>query len=142
EADVAVLNSGGLRADLRATQPTYGDLFEVLPFDNTVVVVRMTGAEVREMFRLSPGGEHGVLQESGLAVTLDPQRKDDPVVSIALADGTPLDPARTYTVAMNDFMAGGGASLKALMPRIPADRRRTIDDPPMRDLVIAALRKM
>jgi len=47
--DVAVMNNGGIRADLEAGEVTYGQLFEVQPFDNTLVRVTMVGSDLRNI---------------------------------------------------------------------------------------------
>ncbi len=109
--DFAMTNSGGLRADIDAGEITFGEIFEAQPFDNTMVVVELTGAEVRQVLEEGITGDHGVVQVSGLQFTFD---YDAPVGSriigdvIDLSTGLPLDPTATYYVAVNDFMANGG----------------------------------
>uniref|UniRef100_A0A832I509 Multifunctional 2',3'-cyclic-nucleotide 2'-phosphodiesterase/5'-nucleotidase/3'-nucleotidase n=1 Tax=Eiseniibacteriota bacterium TaxID=2212470 RepID=A0A832I509_UNCEI len=107
-ADVAFQNSGGLRADLAAGEVTRGDLYEVMPFDNTLVTMELTGAEIRRV--LEEGLASGrVAQVSGIRYAFDLGRAPmDRVVELTAADGAPLDPARTYRVACNNFMATGG----------------------------------
>jgi len=109
--DFALTNSGGLRVDLDAGTITFGEIYEVLPFDNTLVVVELDGNEVRQVLEEGITGDHGVVQVSGLRFTFD---YDATVGSrivgdvIDLSTGLPLDPATTYYVAVNDFMASGG----------------------------------
>ena len=109
--DFALTNSGGLRADIDAGPITFGEVFEALPFDNTLVMVELDGNEVRQVLEEGITGEHGVVQVSGLQFTFD---YDAPVGSrivgdvIDLSTGQPLDPNTTYVVAVNDFMANGG----------------------------------
>jgi len=108
KADMAFQNSGGLRADLPEGVITKGSVYDVMPFDNTLVVVKLTGAEVLRM--LEQGLAHGrVSQQSGLRYRFDLSRPEmQRLVSVTLADGSPLEDARTYTVAVNNFMAEGG----------------------------------
>ncbi|HTK32902.1 MAG TPA: 5'-nucleotidase C-terminal domain-containing protein [Candidatus Saccharimonadaceae bacterium] len=107
-ADVALQNSGGLRADLAEGEITRGAVYEVMPFDNTIVTVDLTGAQLRAVFDDGLKGGH-VPQVSGLKFVFDLSRPaDQRLVSIALADGTALDGAKTYKVAVNNFMATGG----------------------------------
>ena len=107
----ALTNSGGLRADIDAGPITFGEVFEALPFDNTLVVVELDGNEVRQVLEEGTTGAHGVVQVSGLSFTFD---YDAPVGSrivgdvIDLSTGQALDAAATYNVAVNDFMASGG----------------------------------
>jgi 2',3'-cyclic-nucleotide 2'-phosphodiesterase (5'-nucleotidase family) len=109
--DFALTNSGGLRADIDAGEIIFGEIFEALPFDNTLVVVELDGAELRQALEEGVSGAHGVTQVSGLQFEFD---YDAPVGSriignvIDLSTGMPLDPATTYYVAVNDFMAAGG----------------------------------
>jgi 2',3'-cyclic-nucleotide 2'-phosphodiesterase (5'-nucleotidase family) len=109
--DFAFTNSGGLRVDIDAGEITYGEVYEALPFDNTLVVVELDGNEVRQVLEEGITGDHGVVQVSGLQFTFDYDA--DPGSRIVgdvidLSTGLPLDPGTTYFVAVNDFMAGGG----------------------------------
>ena len=147
-ADIAVLNSGGLRTSLRAGTLRYSDMFEVMPFDNYPAVVTMTGAEIADMLRVVSTGERGVLQVSGLRYVIDEARdRDKPpaqrnrVASITLANGQPLDPKALYRVAMPDFLANGGEALTDVMNAIPADRKTIDRSIPLRDVFIVALQK-
>jgi 2',3'-cyclic-nucleotide 2'-phosphodiesterase (5'-nucleotidase family) len=109
--DFALTNSGGLRADIDAGPITFGEVFEAIPFDNTLVVVELDGGEVRQVLEEGITGEHGVVQVSGLQFTFN---YDVPVGSrivgdvVDLSTSAPLDPTTTYYVAVNDFMANGG----------------------------------
>jgi len=109
--DFAVTNSGGLRADIGAGPITFGEVFEAQPFDNTLVTVELTGAQIYDMLEEGITGDHGVIQVSGLQFTFD---YDAPVGSriigdvIDLSTGLAIDPSATYYVATNDFMAAGG----------------------------------
>ena len=109
-ADLAVLNSGGIRRDLPAGPLTALLVHEVLPFANTLGVVTMTGAEVQLMAdanaRGQVGGDHGILQVSGISYAVVPAAGDVPVHAGDVAvGGKPLDPAATYRVAMPDYVA-------------------------------------
>ncbi len=109
--DFAFTNSGGLREDIDAGEITFGEVFAALPFDNTLVTVELSGEEVRAVLEEGTSGAHGLIQVSGLAFTFD---YDAPAGSRLVGDvidvstGLPLDPAATYVVAVNDFMANGG----------------------------------
>jgi 2',3'-cyclic-nucleotide 2'-phosphodiesterase/3'-nucleotidase len=106
--DIAFQNAGGLRADVAAGDLTVGDVFEVIPFDNTVVTVTLTGAQVLETLEQGVSPTNCV-QLSGLKLVYDPQKpRGQRVVSATLPGGKPIDPAARYKVATNDFMAQGG----------------------------------
>lgn len=147
-ADIGFFNSGGIRSDLRAGELVYGDLFEVSPFDNYPAVVTMTGSQVIEAIRLSSAGERGIMQVSGLKYTLDAAKDQDKpieqrnrIVSISLADGSPLDPQKLYRVAMPDFIAAGGDGLMPLIAVIPPERIEVQQDRAVREYAIDAFRK-
>jgi 2',3'-cyclic-nucleotide 2'-phosphodiesterase (5'-nucleotidase family) len=107
-ADIAMQNSGGLRADLAAGVVTRGAIYEVLPFENTIVTMTLTGAEVRRALEEALRYER-VTQVSGLRYRFDFGAPDfHRVLSIQTADGAPLDEGRSYKVATNNFMAEGG----------------------------------
>jgi 5'-nucleotidase len=109
-AQIALMNPGGIRADLAAGQLTFGDLFAVQPFDNGLVKMTVTGAQLKAILeqQFRAVGDK-VLQVSGIKETYDRTRADgDRVTSLALADGTATDPAASYTVAANSFLATGG----------------------------------
>jgi 2',3'-cyclic-nucleotide 2'-phosphodiesterase/3'-nucleotidase len=113
-ADIAFQNPGGMRADLDAGPITRGDLYAVMPFDNTIVTLELSGAQVKLALEQSLRGDR-VTQVSGLRYRIDASRPPlDRVVEVALPDGTPLDPQKSYVVAVNNFMAGGGDQYDAL----------------------------
>jgi 2',3'-cyclic-nucleotide 2'-phosphodiesterase/3'-nucleotidase len=107
-ADIAFQNSGGLRADLPEGVVTRGAVYEVMPFDNTIVTLELSGAEVRRA--LEDGLRGGrVTQVSGLRFSFDLARPESQRVTLLLdATGAPFDTTRTWKVAVNDFMATGG----------------------------------
>ena len=107
-ADIALQNSGGLRADLPEGEITRGQVYEVMPFDNVVFVIDLTGAEVR--LALEQGLRRGrVTQVSGVRYSYDPDRPPlQRIVQLLDAKGASLDSTKVYRVATNDFMATGG----------------------------------
>ena len=113
--DFAFTNAGGLRADIDAGPITLAEIYAVLPFNNTLVTMDLTGAQVRQVLEEGANSQYGVVQVSGLTWTFD---ADAPfgsrVTSVTLPDGTPLDPNATYRVATNNFMASGGDQFTTL----------------------------
>lgn len=145
QSDFGVVNSGGLRSDLKNTDVTYGDVFEVLPFDNFVATVRMTGRELRSFMVLGTAGRQGIFQVSGLKMVVDGSVTigGDRLRSITRTDGTPLLDDEMYTVVTSDFIAAGGDGVQPVTSQLPADRIHIFYDPPtMRDVVIEALKAM
>jgi 5'-nucleotidase len=121
-ADIALLNSGGLRADLAAGDLTYGAAFEVIPFDNTVASLSVTGDELKRLLQAAYGARKGVFQESGLKVKLAVCAGADRLKSVTLADGKPVEAQKRYRVVVPDFLARGGDGLGPVIATLPAGR--------------------
>ncbi|MFG2672597.1 bifunctional metallophosphatase/5'-nucleotidase [Streptomyces sp. NPDC048445] len=128
-AVVAFMNPGGIRADLvyKASGSegdgvvTYGESFTVQPFTNMMNVLDLTGAQLVSALQQQVSGANEaspkILQVSkGLTYTLDMTKSgaDRVVADTILLNGEAIDPAKTYRVAMNEFLAGGGDGFAAL----------------------------
>ncbi len=113
-ADIALQNPGGMRANMAAGTVTRAMVYDVMPFDNTIVTMELTGAEVRRALEQALRGER-ITQVSGIRYVVDMNAPAmSRVVSMSNPDGTPFDEAKTYRVAANNFMASGGDSYDAL----------------------------
>ncbi len=113
DADIAFQNGGGVRASIKTGPITVGDIIAVLPFDNKLMKVEVDGKTVREALENGvkpyPSAAGQFLQVSGLRYTFDPAKPaGSRIVDVTMDNGSPLDPAKKYTVVINDFMAGGG----------------------------------
>jgi 2',3'-cyclic-nucleotide 2'-phosphodiesterase/3'-nucleotidase len=139
QTDIAFCNGGGLRTGLAAGIITLGDLYAVMPFDNSLYVAAMTGEQVLAALEHGIANEKfGTLQFSGLRVEYNrhaPAGKR--IVSVALADGSPLAPERTYTVAVSDFLVAGGDEYD--MVKAAAVHTDTFKQ--LRDVLAEAVRK-
>jgi len=134
-ADVALMNSGGVRADLPEGALDYGRLYSVLPFDNRLVTVRMRGAALRAVLRDNARADDGALGLAGarVAVTCDGSTM---ALRVTRDDGRAVGDDELLTVATNDYLAGGSLSRHLAEP--------LTDDaiaaaPVMRDAVAAGL---
>ncbi|MFK0225554.1 bifunctional metallophosphatase/5'-nucleotidase [Streptomyces sp. NPDC090303] len=128
-AQLALMNPGGIRSDLvyKASGAegdgvvTYGESFTVQPFTNMMNVVDLSGANLIAALKQQVSGSNEtsikILQVSkGLTYTLDMTKTGAARVvdgSIKL-NGVAIDPSKTYRVAMNEFLAGGGDGFAAL----------------------------
>lgn len=107
---IAMTNGGGLRTSIPAGEITAGKLYEVMPFDNTLYTMKLSGADIKENI------EHGIMNDdigwiqiAGVKVTYDPKAEaGNRIVSMVLEDGNPVEMDKYYTVVTNDFMATGG----------------------------------
>jgi len=127
---IAFTNAGGIRRDLPAGPVHVGDLYEVMPFDNELVVAEYTGAEVLAIVKEAiqrKGGE----PVSGLraSVTGDPRH---PQVAITLGDGSAIDPAAVYLAATTDYLLANGDAT----PTLKAGRHVVLTSKPVRQLLI------
>lgn len=111
-ADIVITNGGGIRASIPAGDITMGSIYTVLPFDNSLVVIELSGKDLLAAL------EHGIgnypsqagsfAQVSGLTFTFDPSKPAGSRILEVLVAGEPLEADRLYAVATNDFMAAGG----------------------------------
>jgi 2',3'-cyclic-nucleotide 2'-phosphodiesterase (5'-nucleotidase family) len=107
KTDVAFYNMAGVRASFRAGPLTFGQLYEALPFSNTVVSVDLTGENLREVIDRAVCVT-GRLHMAGVVVSY---RFDGGAPSCARSitvSGAPLDPGHTYHVATIDYLLLGG----------------------------------
>jgi 5'-nucleotidase / UDP-sugar diphosphatase len=129
---IAFHNVGGIRAPLRKGPITKGDMFEVLPFQNTVVKMILTGEQVKQLLG------RRVLAVSGLKISWDTTRPyQNRLVSATLANGQPVQDTTRYTIATNDFMAAGGDGLAELAQGTSYEDTGTL----LRDAVASYLKK-
>ncbi|ARK32255.1 bifunctional metallophosphatase/5'-nucleotidase [Halalkalibacter krulwichiae] len=115
DADFAFMNPGGIRADIDEGDVTWGNLYVVQPFNNTLVKMNLSGEQIRQALnqQWQPNATR-MLQISGLYYTWDAnQAPGEKVLNIQLPDGTDLDPNETYSVVVNSFLADGGDSFTA-----------------------------
>jgi len=109
-ADIAFQNTGGLRTGIATGRITMGNLYEVIPFDNTLYTLEMTGKQIMQVLEYGLMNDKiGMLQYSGIKVVyqIDTSPKGH-IVSVSMAGGIPLALNQKYKVVTNDFMAGGG----------------------------------
>jgi 5'-nucleotidase / UDP-sugar diphosphatase len=129
-AQIAITNAGGVRTDLMQEPLTVAQVYQVIPFGNTLVTLKLKGADIVKAledgidFSLGRFGAdfpaNPLLYVSGITFDLDVSKpKDSRVSSAKVLEGRayqPLDPAATYSVVVNNFIASGGdlfSTLKA-----------------------------
>jgi 2',3'-cyclic-nucleotide 2'-phosphodiesterase (5'-nucleotidase family) len=114
KGDVAIMNNGGIRTELRAGDATYGSLFEIQPFGNTLYALTMTGSQLRGLLEAMLARNSVDDHVSGLTIKYDPTRpKGARIVSVTMVDNSPLSDTKTYDVIVNDFLATGGEGYNA-----------------------------
>ncbi|RSK35508.1 5'-nucleotidase C-terminal domain-containing protein [Hymenobacter metallilatus] len=110
--DLGVMSNGGLRAPLPAGAVTMGSVFELMPFENELVVLDASGAVVQQLFDYAARIKMAV---SGATYTVTADGKPQNI----LINGQPFDAARTYTIAISDYLAGGGDNMVFFKPIKP-----------------------
>lgn len=114
DVDVAFMNPGGLRADIAAGQVTYRQAANVQPFANTLVSMDLTGAQIKSVLeeQWQPAGASRPFLKLGvssaLEYTYNPTAPTGSHITEILLNGVPIDPAATYSVGVNSFLASGG----------------------------------
>lgn len=114
-ADVAITNGGGIRADKQyqaGQKLTRRDILSEMPFGNTTVLLEVKGEQIKAALEngVSQVRELGgrFPQVSGITAEIDVKEPVGSRVKSVMINGQPLDPAKTYRLATNDFMARGG----------------------------------
>jgi 5'-nucleotidase len=113
DADIALMNPGGLRSDLRAGAITWGDILTLHPFANRLMTLDMTGAQLlavlEQQWPVESNALPRILKTSGLYYSWDPAAPAGArIVAACDAAHQPVDAARHYRVTVNDFLANGG----------------------------------
>nr|WP_293842535.1 5'-nucleotidase C-terminal domain-containing protein [uncultured Arsenicibacter sp.] len=130
--DVAHMNFSGVRSGLPKGNITVGNVFEVMPFDNLLVVVTVKGSMLMQF--LNHFAQHeDVLVVGGIRVIM----KDKTVQSVTFNNGRTFDPNQTYTIAMSDYVANGGSDASFLSNAVARDNVNYL----IRDAFIEAIRQ-
>lgn len=107
-ADVALVNAGGIRGSLDPGPVTMGEVLTVLPFDNQLVTIELTGEQLRQVLDQNAAmtvntDNGGFLQVSGVCFAIVDRKTRDIEVG-----GKPLQPDKVYKVSTVDFLSTGG----------------------------------
>ncbi|MBO7234870.1 MAG: 5'-nucleotidase C-terminal domain-containing protein [Paludibacteraceae bacterium] len=129
-ADIGVVNMGGLRCEIPAGEVTLRKMYELMPFDNQLTIVWMTGADLDSLCQsFAAYGGQGV---SGLTFCI----KEDKAYDICV-NGLPIKPETLYSVATNDYLVAGNDGMQALTRH----KKRQDTGVTIRDIYIAAVKK-
>ncbi|GET33580.1 5'-nucleotidase [Prolixibacter bellariivorans] len=128
---VSYMNRGGFRAPIPKGEVTVKSIFELMPFENEVVLLKLKGSDLRRLMNhmASRGGE-GV---AGMRLGI---RKDKAIK--CKVDGAPLDNDKTYWMITSDYLADGGDGSKSLSKNL----QRVNTGVKLRDMIIAHMRKL
>ncbi|HEX2204888.1 MAG TPA: bifunctional UDP-sugar hydrolase/5'-nucleotidase [Longimicrobium sp.] len=108
-ADATLINNGSIRRDMPAGPITYGTLYELQPFQNELVRLEVTGAQLRAALENALSGDTPDAHLSGMTVTYDPAAPaGSRVRSVRLAGGREVGDADRVTLGLSEFIATGG----------------------------------
>lgn len=111
KADVAVMNNGGIRSDLRAGPATFGTIFEIQPFGNVLYRATVRGGALRAYLERLVRRNQPNAHVSGVRVTFDSTAAEGRRIREVLVGGTALRDDATYTLVLTDFLLTGGDGL-------------------------------
>ncbi|WP_407294014.1 bifunctional metallophosphatase/5'-nucleotidase [Stutzerimonas zhaodongensis] len=117
DAQISFMNPGGIRADLAGGEVSWGELFAIQPFANDLVSMDLTGAQIKTLLEQQWIGQSyaRLLKPSGIQYSWSASRPiGNRVIEMRDATGALINPAATYRVTVNSFLAGGGDNFTIL----------------------------
>jgi 2',3'-cyclic-nucleotide 2'-phosphodiesterase (5'-nucleotidase family) len=100
-ADICLLNNGGLRAQLPKGEITRRNVFELMPFENKIVVLTLSGKQTQEMFEY-------IVASNGAPFSGAKIKATGKKISALFIQGSPFDPGKNYRIVTSDYLAAGG----------------------------------
>ena len=122
-ADVAIMNNGGIRSDLPVGMVTWGNLYQVQPFQNRLQRLTVKGSILAQALeQCVAGGDHlPDCHIAGVEVWYDGRKEAGKrVIRSRLANGKSIEKDGTYTLVVSDFMATGGSGF-AMLTAVPRE---------------------
>jgi 2',3'-cyclic-nucleotide 2'-phosphodiesterase (5'-nucleotidase family) len=138
-ADFSFMNLGGIRDELLAGPISYRDVFNVMPFDNQVVMFEVDGKFLKDIIETRVNGSRHGLRVAGVQVVINRKRSNFDRVTKLIIGGEPWDADKTYQIATTDFLLQGNAGL-ALLTKIP-ESQITRYEQDLRDVIIEYIKK-
>jgi len=126
--DFCLQNNGGFRADLPAGQVTVKNIYEIMPFDNELVVLEIDPKTMEALLSYISNGE--AVSVSGIRIIIHKNSKNEAFINNLL-----IDTAKTYLMATSDYLANGGSYMYFLKSCKRANETKL----KIRDIEIAAL---
>ena len=108
--DLAFQNNGGIRAEIPAGEITIGTIYRLMPFDNQVAIVELSGKDLIELFE-SMGAS---IKDFGAAISGAQLVYQDKKLLSAKINDKDIDPKATYTLALTDYLYNGGGEYPIL----------------------------
>lgn len=128
--DMAQTTNGGLRVPLPAGEINVGNVFELMPFENEVIVLTLDGPTTKELFDFA--AKTGISPIANATYTV----KDGQATDIKIG-GKPLDLSRTYTVVTSDYLANGGDNMVMFKKALKSEKVGMM----MRDMILKHIKE-
>ncbi|MFT4033351.1 MAG: 5'-nucleotidase C-terminal domain-containing protein [Siphonobacter sp.] len=129
--DVAQMNTGGIRAEILAGNVTLGNVYEIMPFDNDLVVLTLSGETMKQFIDYVAARQD---PQSGMRLVLDKDTRKPIEITI---QGKPFDPSKTYKIVVSDYVATGGDSAVFLKNCLKSEPLHYLMRDAIRDYFIA-----
>ncbi|MCF7913261.1 MAG: bifunctional metallophosphatase/5'-nucleotidase [Candidatus Cloacimonetes bacterium] len=139
DADFSFLNLGGIRGAISKGPITYRDVFNVMPFDNAMVVLEIDGKLLKDIIELRVSGSRHGLRTSGAKIVYSRKRADFDRVTALEIQGEPWQADKIYKVATTDFLLQGNAGL-AMLTKLP-ESQITMLESTLRDNIVNYIKK-
>lgn len=117
-ADVAIMNNGGIRADLPEGTINWGQVYQVQPFQNRLLRLTVKGSVLQEALEQCVAGRDDIpdCHIAGLEVWFNAQKQSGSRIErTRFPNGKAIEKDRTYTLVVSDFMANGGSGFRMLV---------------------------
>ncbi len=116
-ADVAIMNNGGIRADLPEGSVTWGQAYQVQPSQNRLLRLTVKGSVLHDALEQCVAGRDHLpdCHVAGAEVWFDGSKEPGKRISSVRLSGKDLDNGRSYTLVVSDFMATGGSGFRMLI---------------------------
>lgn len=128
--DISIINNGGMRNDLPEGPVTLGNIYELSPFDNFLVVLELKTDDVRKLAEFI--AERKNLAFQGMKITSENDKLSDLTIN-----GKALESNKTYLLVINDYLANGGDNMEFLVG-LPIKENSTTS---IRDMLITMIRQ-
>jgi 2',3'-cyclic-nucleotide 2'-phosphodiesterase (5'-nucleotidase family) len=129
--DMAQTTNGGLRVPLPAGPITVGHIFELMPFENEVIVLTLDGPTTQELFDFA--AKTGISPIANATYTIQNGKATNVKIG-----GKPLDTSRNYTIVTSDYLAGGGDNMVMFKKAIKSEKVGMM----MRDMILKHIKEL
>lgn len=128
--DISIINNGGMRNDLPEGPVTLGNIYELSPFDNFLVVLELQADDVKKLAEFIAVRKNMAFQ--GMRITSE----NDKLAELNI-DGKDLESGKTYLLVINDYLANGGDNMEFLIG-LPVKENSTTS---IRDMLIMMIQQ-